>query len=114
MHEVGIAQNLIEQVEKKLAELNEPIKTLRISVLLGKKAGVSAEALQFGFDVAKKNSKISFAQLEITEIPLRLSCPFCLRSYQAGEVEEICPACGEKPLQVLAGKELRLESLEYE
>ena len=114
MHEVGIAQDLIEQVERRLAEVKEPIKTLKISVLLGRLAGVSAEALQFGFEVAKRESKISFAQLEIVEIPLKLSCPYCQHSYHSAEIQITCPICSKGPLEVRAGKELRVDSLEYE
>ena len=114
MHEVGIALDLIEQVEKKLKEVKEPIQALKISVQLGKLAGVSAEALQFGFEVAKKNSGIPFAELKIKEIPLQLSCPGCGHTFQAEKLEKICPRCSQDSLKILGGKELRLESLEYE
>ena len=114
MHEVGIALDLIEQVEKKLKEVKEPIQALKISVQLGKLAGVSAEALQFGFDIAKKNSRIPFAQIVIKEIPASVSCPFCQESYSVEKVEGICKNCGKGPLKIVSGKELSLEGLEYE
>ena len=114
MHEVGIALDLIEQVEKKLKEVKEPIQALKISVQLGKLAGVSAEALQFGFDIAKKNSRIPFAQIVIKEIPARVSCLACQKNYSVEKVEGICKNCGKGPLKIVLGKELSLEGLEYE
>jgi hydrogenase nickel incorporation protein HypA/HybF len=114
MHEVGIAQNLIEQVEKKVAELNQPIKKLDITVLLGKQAGVSSEALQFGFQIAKRNSRISFAQLVIEEVPLKYQCLVCRHLYPTEELNSICPECGERQLKLIEGKELSLKTLEYE
>lgn len=114
MHEVGIAQNLIEQVEQKIAHFKEPLKALKISVSLGKEAGVSADALRFGFEVVKKNSKISFAQLEIKEIPLKLSCPHCQDEFEAEKIVESCPFCYKGPLRIVTGKELQVDSLEYE
>ncbi|EQB62462.1 MAG: putative hydrogenase nickel incorporation protein HypA [candidate division Zixibacteria bacterium RBG-1] len=114
MHEVGIAQNLIEQVEQKLAQVNQPLKALRISVSLGKLAGVSAEALRFGFEVVKKDSKIAFAKLVINEIPLKLSCSNCLNEFEAEKILECCPTCDKGSLAIVSGKELRIDSLEYE
>jgi len=114
MHEVGIALDLIEQVEKKLKEVKEPIQALKISVQLGKLAGVSAEALQFGFDIAKKNSRIPFAQIVIKEIPARVRCLACQKSYSVEKVEGICKNCGKGPVKIVSGRELSLEGLEYE
>jgi hydrogenase nickel incorporation protein HypA/HybF len=112
MHEVGIAQNLIEQVEKRLSQIGEPIQALKIRVQLGKLAGVSPEALRFGFEVAKQNSRIAFAQIEVREIPIRLSCSSCKKEFETQIT--VCPYCGAEPLRVLSGKELAIESLEYE
>jgi len=114
MHEVGIALDLIEQVEKKLKEVKEPIQTLKISVRLGKLAGVSAEALRFGFEIAKKDSRIPFAQIAIKEIPGRVNCLSCQKSYSTETIEPICRNCGKGPLKIVSGKELSLEGLEYE
>lgn len=113
MHEVGIAHNLIEQVEIQLTKLKEPIKLLKITVSLGEESRVSAEALRFGFELAKKDSSIPFAELRIREVPIRLACPFCRRSFYSQQIEE-CPSCCRGPLEIVAGKELRLEAIEYE
>ena len=114
MHEVGIAQSLIEQVEKKVAELNQPVKALKLSVLLGKLAGVSAEALRFGFEIAKQDSQIPFAQLEIEEVPLRLNCPACQLTFPSEQLKQSCPGCGKDSLKLISGKELQLKTVEYE
>ncbi len=114
MHEVGIAQNIIEQAERKIAEINQPVRALKISVRLGKLAGVSAEALRFGFDIAKKNSRIPFAEIAIQETPAVVTCPSCQESYSTDKIEEICRICGKGPLRIISGKELSLEGLEYE
>jgi hydrogenase nickel incorporation protein HypA/HybF len=114
MHEVGIAQNIIEQVEKKVAEINQTVRVLKISVRLGKLAGVNAEALQFGFDIAKKNSRIPFAQIVVREIPASVSCPSCQKNYSVEKLESKCKNCGNGPLKIISGKEISLEGLEYE
>ena len=114
MHEVGIAQNLIEQVEKRLSQIGESIQALKIHIQLGKLAGVSPEALRFGFEVAKQNSRIAFAQIEIKEIPIRLSCPGCKEEFEAETQMTNCPLCGTEAVRVLTGRELLIDSLEYE
>jgi hydrogenase nickel incorporation protein HypA/HybF len=114
VHEVGIAQNLLEQVEKRLTQVAEPINALRIHVSLGKLAGVSAEALKSGFEVVKKESRLPFAELEIEEVPIKLSCSHCQHQFEAERLEETCSVCGKGVLRAISGKELQVDSLEYE
>ncbi|NIO00826.1 MAG: hypothetical protein GTO42_01590 [Candidatus Latescibacteria bacterium] len=114
MHEIGIAQSIIEKIEEKLQDVKVPITILNITVLLGKAANVNAESLQFGFDVAKEPSSIPFAKLVIEEEPVRLGCPHCHQSYTADVIELECRLCGKAPLNVLSGRDIQIIDIEYE
>lgn len=75
---------------------------------------MSSEALQFGFDVAKKDSSIPYAELVIEEVPLVLSCAECKKEFESESIDSSCPSCGGWTLEVVSGKELVLTSIEYD
>jgi Zn finger protein HypA/HybF involved in hydrogenase expression len=67
MHEIGIARRIIREIEEQLRNLDGSIHTLCIRVALGADSHVSRESLLLGFDVAKRDSGIPFAELDVFE-----------------------------------------------
>jgi hydrogenase nickel incorporation protein HypA/HybF len=94
MHEIGIAKGIIELAESKARELNSASIQL-IKIRLDDFAAVSREALEFGFEVARRGTLAENATLEIEIAPMILRCAFCGPvSDPIRNVIRICPQCG--------------------
>ena len=113
MHEISIAESIIEIAEAKAREQNsECIQTIKIR--LGEFTTVVREALEFAFEVARRETLAENARLEIESVPIVVRCVAC------GSVKDpvrtvclICPQCG-LPLEVVSGEELQVEYIEVE
>lgn len=113
MHELSIAQDIIELAEAKAREKHSPA-IQKIKVRLGEFTTIAREALEFAFEVARGGTLAATAQLEIEIVPMVTRCVSC------GPVDDpvrgvylICPLCG-LPLEIVAGEELYLEYIELE
>jgi hydrogenase nickel incorporation protein HypA/HybF len=113
MHELAIAQRLIDRAVAQLPSQGGHIVRLRVQ--LGALAGVSRDELSFGFVAMSPQTACAGALLEIEEIPARLYCPTCALEYDAFSPDDlICSTCGMGGVQILYGKDLILSSIEIE
>ena len=113
MHEISIAQNIIEIAEAKAREQNAGrIQVIRIR--LGEFTTVVREALEFAFEVARRKTLAESAQLEIETVPMTVRCVTCgTVKDPVREVCLLCPQCG-LPLEIVSGEELQVEYIEVE
>jgi hydrogenase nickel incorporation protein HypA/HybF len=113
MHEISIALNIIEIAEAKARERNSPcIQTIKIR--LGEFTTVVREALEFAFEVARRDTLAENARLEIESVAMVLRCVVCGPvTSPARSVCLLCPQCG-LPLEVVSGEELHVEYIEVE
>jgi len=113
MHEASIARSIIEAVESFMKEKGyEKIKT--VNVRIGKMMAVLPDALLFAFDALKGETTLEDAELHIKEIPIKLECTQCGNVFEPDSIRLMCPRCGGIKTDVLAGKELDIESVEVE
>ena len=76
MHELSIAQNLIEMAETAARDAGAA-KVTELHLRLGRMSGVVKESLLFCFDVATEGTLLEGATLEIEDIPIVVYCPTC-------------------------------------
>ncbi len=113
MHELAIAQRLLETAQRAVAQTDAQVAVVQIR--LGELAGVSKEELEFGFGVVASGTPFAGARLEIEEIPVIVYCPHCQKEQTLVEPEPLCcPVCGTPTPQVIQGKEIRLKALELD
>jgi hydrogenase nickel incorporation protein HypA/HybF len=112
MHEVSIALNLLEIIEKKCRE--EGCQTVEaVKVRVGNASGVQPEAFSFAFEVVKKDTLARDARLLIDLIPLGGTCLACGKHFETEEAYVLqCPYCGSPSLQVTQGYELEIVEME--
>jgi hydrogenase nickel incorporation protein HypA/HybF len=112
MHEVSIALNVLEIVEKKCRESGcRTIESVRLRV--GRASSVAPEALTFALDVVKENTLAKNAKFFIEEIPLGGSCRQCGRRFETEERYILeCPLCGSRSFQIEKGYELEVVEME--
>ncbi len=117
MHEMSIAQNLIQIIDEEMTK-HEVHKLNKIKVVHGKLSHIIPEALETAFEVLTQGTSMQGAQMDLEEKPLRVKCRECgLEFSPEGEdlVVMTCPGCKtEFGHEILSGKELFIEEIEAE
>ena len=113
MHELGIANSILEAVRKERERLNGA-RVTKVGVRIGELAGVDPEALSFGFEILVKDSDLEPLTLEIESISRRHECSHCRHVFAVVDYRVDCPACGSTETRCISGDELDLAYLEVE
>ena len=113
MHELAVAQALVEQVEAVICQ-HQAARASLIRVRIGPLAGVVPELLASAFPLAAADSRMKHASLELVDAPIKVRCLTCGAETEAAMNRLICGDCGDWHTQVISGDELLLESVELE
>ena len=113
MHELAVAQALVEQVDAVINQ-HQASSAALIRVRIGPLAGVVPELLASAFPLAAAGSRMEHAQLEFSHAPIKVHCQTCGADTEAAMNRLICGDCGDWRTQILSGDELLLESVELE
>lgn len=113
MHELAITQSLfdivLEQADKAGAD-----KVEKINLVIGEMTGVVSDCVQFYFEFISKGTPAEGAALSFTMVPPKARCRGCDKLFELKEFDWTCPYCGDNRLEIVAGKELFVESIEVE
>jgi len=113
MHEMSLVEGVRELIED--AAKREGFAHVRsVRVEIGQLSGVEREAFEFCFDLAMRGSLVEGARLDIVATPGRGRCPGCGQETALALVYDACEHCGELPVAVIAGTEMRVIDLEVE
>jgi len=113
MHEMAIAQGILDIVLKTAAE-NEATKVTGIKLLIGQMTQIQPESLQFGFEALSIGSIAEGANLEIKIVPLVGQCNSCRQEFAIERYCFVCPHCNSNSVHLVSGRELAVEYLEVE
>jgi hydrogenase nickel incorporation protein HypA/HybF len=113
MHELPVTQSILD-IALNEAGTAQSKKIITIFLVIGELSGVSSECVQFYFDVLKKGNAAEKATLDFRHIPAKLKCRDCLTEFTLEDSYWLCPDCHGINIEVLAGKECYIESLEVE
>jgi hydrogenase nickel incorporation protein HypA/HybF len=113
MHELSIAESIIDLAVQEAKKRNSPaIATIKLR--LGEFTGVVREALEFGFEAARRGTLAEAAALEIELVPLKTRCSQCgLVGRPVDDFCFLCAVCG-RPVEIISGREMQVEYLELE
>ena len=107
MHELGIAQSIVDAV---LDAVEEP-RITRLELQIGKLSGVVADALRFCFDLVTEGTALQGARLDIVEVPGRGDCRACGASFELHDPIVLC-ACGSADVEIGSGQQLRIAAVD--
>lgn len=113
MHEMAIAQGILDIVLDTAAR-HEAAKVVRIKLQVGAMTEVEPEALKFCFAALAAETPAEAAELEIETTPLVGRCRDCGREFAVERFCFLCPGCGSAGVEIISGRELRVEHLEVE
>ena len=111
MHEMGITQGILATAFEAAEDAGcTRITEIRISV--GEMTEIVDFALQFAFESLTPGTLAEGATLSITNVPAKSRCPHCDLEYEHDRFQMICPECGAFDVEMLQGRELRIDAIE--
>ncbi len=111
MHELALAQNILEIVQQSVPEGQESaVRGVRIRV--GQLSGVVPDSLGFCFSAIVNMTAMKNARLAIEQVPTVSRCKDCTHQFQIEELVFLCPACKSTDLELISGKELEVFEIE--
>jgi len=113
MHELAITQSMLDLVLEQ-AEKVEAKEVGRINLVIGEMTGVVEDCVQFYFNFLSQGTIAEGAALSFKMIPVRAQCQGCNKLFELKGFDWTCPDCGGNSWQIVAGKELFVESIEVE
>lgn len=109
MHEVGLAEGIMETVRLRAAD--RPVA--RVRVRIGTLHRASQGPMEQAFEMVGAGTNLQDAQLELVQVPVRNVCSGCGNVEESADRIGVCAACGGFALTCEGGDELILESIEY-
>ena len=111
MHEIGIAQNVLDMaIQSAQASGARQIHEVRIRV--GTMTGVVAESLQFAFEALREGTIAAAAGLKIEPVSAACWCAQCQAEFPAEDWRYECPQCHRLSSELRRGTELEMASVE--
>jgi hydrogenase nickel incorporation protein HypA/HybF len=111
MHELAIAQNILEIVQQTVPDEQAPgVRWVRMRI--GPLSGIVPESLEFCFSAIIGETKMPQARLAIEQVPIVARCKSCLGEFQIDDMTFLCPACRSSSLELISGKELEILEIE--
>lgn len=113
MHEMALAQGILDVVLDAAAR-HSVMKIGRIKLLVGKMTNTEPESLKFCFTALAAGTIAAGAELDITITPLIGKCKTCGEEFTVEHFFFICPFCQSAAVDIVSGRELKVEHLEVE
>jgi hydrogenase nickel incorporation protein HypA/HybF len=111
MHELGIAQSILDIVQQYVPQGQEHA-VRAVKVRIGEMAGVVADSLEFCFTALTHDTPLESARLEILRVPLQGQCGDCTNIFHIENAAFLCPACGGLNIHLVSGRELDIAEIE--
>jgi hydrogenase nickel incorporation protein HypA/HybF len=111
MHELSLAQSLIEQVLTAAKKENAD-RILRVVVAIGPYSGVEKTAFEFAFPFAAEGTSAEGAELVIEDVPATIECNLCHVTTRADPTQLVCPRCGSDRVDIKGGHTFLVREIE--
>lgn len=112
MHELGIAQSVLEAVQAEAAKRNS--KPVKVGLRIGELSAIDPDALRFSFEALTAETDFQGLELQIELCPRRHRCQGCGSEFDVKDFIFDCPQCGANRTECIGGEELQLAYIELE
>src|ERR671929_2438917 len=110
MHELSIADAVVTIAR----EHARGRRVSAVDVKVGRLRQVVPDALEFAFELVAAGTEVEGAELRVEHVPVRVRCARCAVESEAPEFPLACAECRSIDVEVVAGDELLVESLDIE
>ena len=114
MHELAIAQSIVDVVEARATECHATrVKAVRLCI--GEATSIVTDSLTFCFEMlANLDPTLAGAQLSIDSVPHRARCRHCAKEFPVTNFIAQCPTCQEWDAEIISGTEFQILDMEIE
>jgi hydrogenase nickel incorporation protein HypA/HybF len=109
MHELAITQSVVDMVAERTA--GRQVNLVRLDV--GALSGVVPEAMQFCYELIIGGTSLEGSTLVIEQTSGAAHCRSCGQDFALDSLILLC-SCGSADVELIAGRELRVLSVEME
>ena len=85
-----------------------------VDVKIGRLRQVVPEALEFAFELVAAGTEGEGAELRLEHVTARVACAGCDATTEVTGFPLVCARCGSAGVEVVAGEELQVESIDVE
>jgi hydrogenase nickel incorporation protein HypA/HybF len=110
MHELSLAEGIVGVANRHA----QGRRVYAVEVSVGHLRQVVPSALEFAFELVARGTAVEGAQLRITSVPAAGLCRVCGSESVLEGFPLTCAECESLDMEVVAGEELSVESLELE
>jgi hydrogenase nickel incorporation protein HypA/HybF len=109
MHELALMERVLAALRREV----DPARVRCVRLQIGELAGVLPETIRFCFALCTRGTTLSGARLEIDEVRGRGRCRRCGAEVHMETFVDPC-RCGSGEVEVLDGRELRVQTVEVQ
>ncbi len=110
MHELSLADAVVQICCEHAGDR----RVTSVELKVGHLRQVVPDALTFAFELVAQGTPVEGAELQIVSVPARVVCKACGTETEIEQFPLACAACGGLAVEVVAGEEFHVESLEIE
>lgn len=110
MHEMSIAQNIVDIAASELKKANAH-QIISLEIEIGALSGVEYDALKFALTAIKPNGVLKDTDITIKIINGKGSCNDCKHTFKIAQLFDSCPKCNSYFINILQGKEMKIKSM---
>ena len=111
MHELAATENLLHLALEQATQA-QARQVTDLYLLNGPLSGISDDSVQFYWDALSRDTLCEGAQLHFEHATASLKCLTCRRAFASDGEPHLCPYCQSGRVQVTAGNNFRLASIE--
>lgn len=114
MHELGIMTGVMDAVTKSAHDAGAD-KVLKVTLSVGEMTECIQDALEFAFEALTEDDPfVRDAELIINMIKPKSRCLECGAEFEHDRFHMFCPECDSFATELLAGRELQIDSIEVD
>ena len=113
MHEVGLAQSVIDIVEKTARD-NGATKVTAVTLSVGEIANVDMESFMQAIRIGMRGTVMDAAHIQVTRPEGTGWCMACGKTVPVHRIGVACPVCGTHQVTVTGGTDIRVADIEIE
>lgn len=113
MHEVSIMAEAV-RMAVETAQSAGAKRVIGLRLRVGTLSGAVPEAMQFAWDVVRRDTSAAEAWLEIESVPAASWCANCQVEFECRDFVNECPRCHDVSGDLRRGRELEIANVEIE
>lgn len=113
MHEMGIISGVLQAVTAS-AEQAGATKVTSVQLSIGRMTEAIEDVLVFAWEALSTGTMCEGAELKVKMVEPRSLCPACGTEFEHDRFHRACPNCGNALTELIAGREMQLDSIEVD